>query len=369
MAGIPNGLFRMWLTVSAIASCTPLVQTLSVRDDPQPRFATTYERLLPIAHSGDPQVQNLIGFMFFHGEGVGQDREEAHTWFHRAAQAGNVTAQRNLGIFHSNGIPGMPPRYADATEANLWFSRAAALDPGAPSDVRAAASRYEAPADGGLEMEKGEIDMGEKVFTTFCAGCHGFDGIAYYPAAPSFALGERLEKSDAELLHTMLEGRGAMSAWGGTLSEELLSYALLYLRASFPNPEAVPRAPFSARRSEGGSVAQGEVVFATFCAGCHGFNGISYYVNSPSFALGERMEKSDHDLVNSIRNGTGVMPGWGGMLSSEEIASAVSFIRTLEPSLEEGISLDLRSAPGHYYLFRPLGERGLDWHVRGTSED
>ncbi len=46
----------MWLTVSAIASCTPLVQTLSARDEPQPRFATTYERLLPIANTGDPQV-------------------------------------------------------------------------------------------------------------------------------------------------------------------------------------------------------------------------------------------------------------------------------------------------------------------------
>ena len=36
---------------------------------------------------------------------------------------------------------------------------------------------------------------GSEVYLTFCAGCHGFDGIAAYPPAPSFALGERLHQS------------------------------------------------------------------------------------------------------------------------------------------------------------------------------
>ena len=44
----------------------------------------------------------------------------------------------------------------------------------------------------------------------------------------------------------------------------------------------------------------GEKLYITFCAGCHGFNDIAYYVNSPSFALGERLQKSDHELQKSI---------------------------------------------------------------------
>ena len=40
---------------------------------------TTYEKFLPHAVEGDPEIQNFLGFMFFYGEGVLQDYKEAHT--------------------------------------------------------------------------------------------------------------------------------------------------------------------------------------------------------------------------------------------------------------------------------------------------
>ncbi|UCH40770.1 MAG: sel1 repeat family protein, partial [Gammaproteobacteria bacterium] len=95
-------------------------------DSSSQRPRTTYERFLPLAVAGDPAIQNFLGYMFFHGEGVDLNYEEAHYWFHAAAEEGDALAQRNLGIFHSRAIDRIPEKYYDAAEANLWFSLAAA---------------------------------------------------------------------------------------------------------------------------------------------------------------------------------------------------------------------------------------------------
>ncbi|RLA32335.1 MAG: hypothetical protein DRR03_08745, partial [Gammaproteobacteria bacterium] len=84
---------------------------------------TTYDKFLGPALSGDPDAQAFIGFMLFHGEGVEQDMEEAHYWFHQAAEQGNVIAQRNLAILHSRALKSVPEVFEDAEEANFWFSR------------------------------------------------------------------------------------------------------------------------------------------------------------------------------------------------------------------------------------------------------
>ena len=98
-----------------------------------------------------------------------------------------------------------------------------------------------------------------------------------------------------------------------------------------------------------------------FCAGCHGFNGIAYYVNSPSFALGERLIKDDVELERSIRSGTGLMPGWGALLSHEEIRDILRFVRTLPIAFETGIANDLNDPPPLFFHFRS------DIQVEGLS--
>lgn len=89
------------------------------------------------------------------------------------------------------------------------------------------------------------LDLGRHVFLTYCSGCHGFDGLAFYPAAPSFAMGDRLTKSDAELLRSIFNGRGAMPSWQGKLPEHWLEQALAYIRhmsrtRTASNPENRP---------------------------------------------------------------------------------------------------------------------------------
>lgn len=74
------------------------------------------------------------------------------------------------------------------------------------------------------------IALGRHVFLTYCSGCHGFDGLAFYPVAPSFAMGDRLAKSDAELMQSILRGRGAMPSWENKLPANWLEQALAYIR-------------------------------------------------------------------------------------------------------------------------------------------
>ena len=74
------------------------------------------------------------------------------------------------------------------------------------------------------------IALGRNVFLTYCSGCHGFDGLAFYPPAPSFSMGDRLHKSDAELMQNILQGRGAMPSWESKLPRHWLEQALAYIR-------------------------------------------------------------------------------------------------------------------------------------------
>jgi mono/diheme cytochrome c family protein len=81
----------------------------------------------------------------------------------------------------------------------------------------------------------GSVERGEEVFrnatdSETCTDCHGADGQG--DIGPSFA--QRFaQKTDWQLLHTILEGRGAMPAWGERLSNEELTDLFAYLRANF----------------------------------------------------------------------------------------------------------------------------------------
>jgi len=277
---------------------------------------TTYERFLPLAVAGDPDIQNLLGFMYFYGEGVELNYDDAHYWFHLAAEEGNYKAQRNLGIFHSRLLPRIPEKYFDSKEANLWFSLSAASsrDPGISTLVSRSYGKFLTADAEKLLEETEKRHIGETIFVTLCAGCHGFDGHAPYSGAPSFALGERLEQSNSALVDSILNGKGLMSAWGRTLSKELALATVSYIRrldnssAGSTQEAELPTQAQQLARDEGNEPEPAEKTYLQFCGGCHGFNGIAWYVNSPSFALRERMHKSDAELANSISNGRGAMP-------------------------------------------------------------
>ena len=157
-----------------------------------------------------------------------------------------------------------------------------------------------------------------------------------------------------------------MSAWGSTLSKDLALATVSYIRRFYngvADSAQVAELPSPAQQlamDQGNEPESAEKIYLQFCGGCHGFNGIAWYVNSPSFALRERMHKSDAELADSISNGRGAMSSWENMLLPHQIDAVVKFIRTLSETYERGIGNELRPSPDLFFRFRPIGETDLE---------
>ena len=210
-----------------------------------PGWVSTYDKYLPRAEAGDPDFQNLIGFMLFFGEGVAVNQPASHLWFHRAADRGHKLAQRNLAIMHRLGI-GEPP---DPEEAGFYARSAGITDLGHLVEVMPSSLRSGIGEAGHDDLfAQHTMGRGEATYSAFCAGCHGLNGIAAYIGSPSFALGERLEKPDGVLLYSIHQGKGVMPSWGDKFSDDRLLDVLAFvrsLRERYQNgiAEGIRRAP------------------------------------------------------------------------------------------------------------------------------
>ncbi len=85
-------------------------------------YATAAEEWRRAADAGDLAAQRNLGHLYRWGKGVKQDLAEAARWYRRAAIAGFDRAQLNLALLHLNG-QGVK---RDEAEAARWLSKAAA---------------------------------------------------------------------------------------------------------------------------------------------------------------------------------------------------------------------------------------------------
>jgi mono/diheme cytochrome c family protein len=87
-----------------------------------------------------------------------------------------------------------------------------------------------------------------------------------------------------------------------------------------------------ANAAEPGSSKGGEAVYATYCKSCHQADGKAMGgMLGADFTNPERMNKSDEEFLNSIKNGfkgkRGQMPPWGKVLSEQEMKDVLAYIR------------------------------------------
>lgn len=80
--------------------------------------------------------------------------------------------------------------------------------------------------------------------------------------------------------------------------------------------------------ADSGDPVGGEL-FEENCAGCHGEDGMPLLPGTPDFSKGERLEKTDDELLESIGSGLNVMPPWDGILSEKEMKNCLGFIRSI----------------------------------------
>ena len=218
---------RFLVLALVFPGCAPVKPPVESRHDAPAQF--TFVKFLELAKTGDVKAQHLIGFMLYFGEGVRLDRAAAHHWFRLAADQGDTTAQLSLALMHYRGEEGA---HKDIEEAQRYLRLAKENG----SKTARLSSAPDVPdtlddlADRAVRLPPSRDDSGEVAYATFCAGCHGLNGIAAYAVAPSFAVGERMEKSDAELFRTITKGHGVMPRWENKLPENMLLDALRFLR-------------------------------------------------------------------------------------------------------------------------------------------
>ena len=90
----------------------------------------------------------------------------------------------------------------------------------------------------------------------------------------------------------------------------------------------------------GGDAAAGKAIYEANCAACHGADGNSPMAAAgmavPSFAKGERLDKSFDDRFNSVCKGatpdppTPPMPAFCEQLSEDDVRNAVAYTETLK---------------------------------------
>ena len=61
-------------------------------------YAQAWKELNPLAKVGNADAQYLLGVMYSHGRGVGQDDDQSARWYAAAAKQGHVEAAFNLGF-------------------------------------------------------------------------------------------------------------------------------------------------------------------------------------------------------------------------------------------------------------------------------
>ena len=118
----------------------------------------------------------------------------------------------------------------------------------------------------------------------------------------------------------------------------------------------------------GGDAEQGAAVFLKYCAGCHGFEGQAEYENAPSFAMGERMQKDDRELLRSVLNGKNNMPPWRDKLPVQDLRNAIAYLRLMYERKERGEDVRQDDIPDIYYMFKPVGEKDMDWAKKEVKE-
>ena len=97
------------------------VQQQAEQVEPRDYSQLTVAAVQDLAEQGVPGAQVRFATMYYFGQGVPKDLEEAVRWFRLAAEQGDPVAQNQLGYMHTEGEGG--PK--DDVEAVKWYRMAA----------------------------------------------------------------------------------------------------------------------------------------------------------------------------------------------------------------------------------------------------
>lgn len=77
-----------------------------------------------------------------------------------------------------------------------------------------------------------------------------------------------------------------------------------------------------------GDVFNGRDVYMRECMACHGSAGEGSMPGLPNFKESNTLFKTDNQLIDIIRDGRGIMPSFGGLLTDEDVRDVTSYLRS-----------------------------------------
>lgn len=86
--------FSMVVMLCCLAACS--MNSLNLREGihsfKQQNYRSAFVRLMPEAEKGNCDAQYAVGYMYYYGEGVVEDKKKAAKWINRAAVSGQKDA-------------------------------------------------------------------------------------------------------------------------------------------------------------------------------------------------------------------------------------------------------------------------------------
>jgi mono/diheme cytochrome c family protein len=196
-----------------------------------------------------------------------------------------------------------------------------------------------ARADARAEQSAFLADRGGEIYGTSCSDCHGTEGRG--ALGPAIGSREFLEAVDdrqiSQLIALGVPGTPMVSYsidFGGPMTSAEINAVTAYLRSLEENAPSNPlwRTPLA------DTALTGEDLYLLACAQCHGADRMGIQGDGPNISPGSfAMEESDEWLAERIRNGKNEMPRWGGVLTDDQIASIVAFLRGETPTTDSTV--------------------------------
>ena len=197
------------------------------------------------------------------------------------------------------------------------------------------------------------VAMGAHLFVQFaCATCHGEQGkgdvSTDVPALTDIGNSLTIPQLTSIINHGLGESANPqkpyMPVWGPVISKSQVSDLVEYITNGLPKVKDADPVPVP--RDQGAAVAGAALYVRDGCINCHGPSGLGGVPNPlsedksipPLSGQDFRAEfNTDEKITEMIRSGSVIgkppiasMPHWGGILSDEDLADLVAYLKTLK---------------------------------------
>jgi mono/diheme cytochrome c family protein len=164
--------------------------------------------------------------------------------------------------------------------------------------------------------------LGQPLYQTHCARCHGPDGKGVVPGARNFGdLDYMRGETPAYFYAAVTEGRGEMPSFKDRLASDQRWDVVFYVWRFSTSAE---------------TLALGQSLYETNCAACHGADGTGKVLGAADFTdLRLVDDRAPRDFYLTVTQGKGSMPAWQGRLSQDERWAVIDHLRTFsyDPAL------------------------------------